>query len=220
MKQPLYVFDMDETLVNGDCAMLWNAFMVEKEIVSDPDFIATDKTMMALYARGQMDMEEYLSYTLKPLTTIPCDDIDRLVDEFVIAKVLPLVFPDALRLIKTLKSKQLPLLIISATVSFIVQKVAKHLGIDQAIGIDLLLNNGCYSNVVEGVPSYREGKITRLKTWIDESSIDFSEITFYTDSINDLPLCEYADHVYLINPCEQLLNKAQEHKDWTIYHWR
>jgi len=199
--------------------MLWNAFMVEKEIIIDPDFIETDKAMMALYAKGLMDMEEYLSYTLKPLTAIPCDDIDRLVDEFVIEKVLPLVFPEALTLINALKSKHLPLLIISATVSFIVQKVAKHLGIEQAIGIDLQLNNGCYANKVEGVPSYREGKITCLKGWIGESSIRFDKISFYTDSINDLPLCEYADHVYLINPCEQLLSKAQQHKDWTIYHW-
>ena len=218
MRQPLYVFDMDETIVNGDCSMLWNAFMIEKKIIIDPDFIETDKAMMALYAKGQMDMEEYLSYTLKPLAAIPCDDIDRLVDEFVIEKVLPLVFPEALTLIKALKSKHLSLLIISATVSFIVQKVAKHLGIEQAIGIDLQLNNGCYSNKVEGVPSYREGKITRLKSWVSESSIRFDKISFYTDSINDLPLCEYADHVYLINPCEQLLSKAQQHKDWTIYH--
>ncbi len=32
MSKPLYVFDMDETLINADCAMIWNAFLVEKGI--------------------------------------------------------------------------------------------------------------------------------------------------------------------------------------------
>ncbi len=56
MTQPLYVFDMDETLINGDCAMIWNEFLVEKGIVTDPDFLDEDKRLMALYSRGLMDM--------------------------------------------------------------------------------------------------------------------------------------------------------------------
>ncbi|TKF05158.1 HAD-IB family hydrolase, partial [Vibrio kanaloae] len=28
MFKPLYVFDMDETLINADAAMLWNEFLV------------------------------------------------------------------------------------------------------------------------------------------------------------------------------------------------
>lgn len=51
MSKPLYVFDMDETLVNGDAAMLWNAFLVEKGIVSDPSFIDEDQRLMGLYSK-------------------------------------------------------------------------------------------------------------------------------------------------------------------------
>lgn len=219
MTKPLYIFDMDDTLVNGDCAMLWNAFIVEKQIVSDPKFLENDSAMMDLYAKGQMDMEEYLSYTLKPITSISMQYIDALVDEFVVEKVLPNVFPEALSLIKSLKEKEMPLLVISATVTFIVKKVANKIGIDQAIGINLAVENNCYTNKVIGIPSYREGKIQRLKDWFAESELFYDDIHFYTDSINDLPLCEYADHVYLINPCGQLLKKAEQYKDWVIYHW-
>jgi len=219
MPQPLYVFDMDETLVNGDCAMLWNAFMVKKGIVLSPDFLAKDKAMMALYAQGKMDMEEYLAFTLASLSTIPATEIDTLVDEFVTEDVMPKVFPEAQALVKTLKADKVPLLIISATVTFIVKKVAKKLGIEHAIGIDLFIENGCYSTKVSGVPSYREGKIQRLKTWIAENNVQFDAIHFYTDSINDLPLCLYADHAYLINPCPQLIERAKQHPDWPVYHW-
>lgn len=219
MSQPLYVFDMDDTLVNGDCAMLWNAFMVEKGIVTDPEFLQKDREMMALYAKGQMDMEDYLAYTLQPITHIPANEIDKLVDEFVTNKILPRVFPEALVLINSLKAKKTALLIISATVTFIVKKVAQRIGIDQSIGIDLKMNQHFYSTEVSGIASYREGKIQRLKNWISQNDISFNDIHFYTDSINDLPLCLYADYTYLINPCEQLQNEAKGHSDWITYHW-
>ncbi len=219
MSKPLYVFDMDDTLVNGDCAMLWNAFLVEKSIATAPEFLETDKAMMALYARGEMDMEEYLAYTLEPITAIPVAEIHALVEEFVTLKVLPNVFPEAIKLIHSLKEQNIPLLVISATVTFIVKRVAQRIGISDAIGIDLAMNESSYSNQVTGVASYREGKILRLKEWLAQNDTIFDEIHFYTDSINDLPLCEYADYTYLINPCDQLLDKAKQNEDWKIYNW-
>jgi HAD superfamily hydrolase (TIGR01490 family) len=219
MHQPLYVFDMDDTLVNGDCAMLWNVFLVEKCIINAPHFLETDRAMIVQYAKGEMDMEDYLAFTLAPIVTIPAIEIDDLVDEFVRSSVLPSVFPEALSLIFQLKEDKIPLLIISATVSFIAIKVAKQLGIENVIGIDLLMVNKCYSSQIDGVASYREGKIQRLKSWIEENQRSFGDIHFYTDSINDLPLCLYADHTYLINPCAQLSEQKKQHLQWQVYQW-
>jgi HAD superfamily hydrolase (TIGR01490 family) len=219
MSQPLYIFDMDDTLVDGDCAMLWNIFLVEKKIIVDPDFLETDRAIMSQYAKGSMNMEDYLTFALQPITTLPTNEVDKLVDEFVTTTVLPRVFPEALALIQRLKAEKATLLVISATVTFIVQKVANKLGIEQAIGIDLLKEGDAYSNKVSGIASYREGKVKRLKSWISENNHQFDDVHFYTDSINDLPLCLYADHVYLINPCAQLSEQAKNHNDWQIYQW-
>ncbi len=78
--------------------------------------------------------------------------------------------------------------------------------------------NGYYTSKIEGTPSYREGKIRRLKDWVEQGNNDYNPIHFYTDSINDLPLCEYSDYAYLINPCTQL-KEAAKGKDWEIYNW-
>ncbi|TEW55324.1 HAD family hydrolase [Psychromonas sp. RZ22] len=219
MLKPLYVFDMDDTLVNGDCSMLWNVFLVEKGIIKDPNFIEKDRAMMLEYAQGEMNMEEYLTFSLAPIMDVSATQIDELVDEFVTKSILPNVFSEAKTLIFQLKENEVPLLIISATVSFIVKKVAKQLGIEHAIGIDLLMKNNCYSSQVDGVASYREGKVQRLKKWIEINTIEFQSIHFYTDSINDLPLCLYADHTYLINPCEQLIEQKKNHDHWQVYKW-
>lgn len=218
MSQPLYVFDMDDTLIDGDCSMLWNQYLVEKGIVAIPDFLETDKKLMGLYSIGKMDMEEYLDFVMQPLFRIPQQEVDEMVDDFVTTCVRPRVFNEALALIDDLREQAHPMLIISATVSFIVKKVAHSLGISEAIGIDMQVKNGCYTSVIEGVPSYREGKIRRLKDWVGATSDHYNPVHFYTDSINDLPLCEYSDYAYLINPCPQLKEVASD-KPWEIYHW-
>jgi phosphoserine phosphatase len=96
-------------------------------------------------------------------------------------KVLPKVFPEAIYLIHSLKEQNIPLLVISATVTLIVKIVAQSIGINDAIGIALAMNEGCYLNKVTGVPSYREGKILRLKEGVVQNDIIFDEIHFYTD---------------------------------------
>lgn len=218
MPQPLYVFDMDDTLVNGDCSMLWNQYLVDKGIVTIPDFLETDKKLMGLYSIGEMDMEEYLDFVMQPLFDIPQQKVDSMVDEFVTEYVNPKVFTEARSLIDELSVKSQPMLIISATVSFIVKKVALSLGITEAIGIDMQVKNDRYTSKIEGIPSYREGKIRRLKDWVGGTSDKYNPVHFYTDSINDLPLCEYSDYAYLINPCPQL-KEAASNKPWEIYHW-
>lgn len=218
MPQPLYVFDMDDTLVNGDCSMLWNQYLVDKGIVTIPNFLETDKKLMGLYSIGKMDMEEYLDFVMQPLFDIPQQKVDSMVDEFVTEYVNPRVFTEARSLIDELSVKSQPMLIISATVSFIVKKVALSLGITEAIGIDMQIKDGRYTSKVEGVPSYREGKIRRLKDWVSGTNDKYTPVHFYTDSINDLPLCEYSDYAYLINPCPQL-KEAANNKPWEIYHW-
>ncbi|WP_087020694.1 HAD family hydrolase [Thaumasiovibrio subtropicus] len=221
MKKPLYVFDMDETLVNLDCAKEWNCFLVDKGVVTTPGFLETDQAMMAQYARGEMSMTAYLEFAIPPLMHLSKAAITALVDECVETRIIPAVFPQALTLIAQLKADRLPMIIISATVTFIVERVAKRLGIEHAIGVELVEKAECYQPIIEGIASYREGKVTRLEAWRSAQSDDYEEVHFYTDSINDLPLCLHADVVRLINPCPRLIayRDQQDRHDWQVLKW-
>jgi HAD superfamily hydrolase (TIGR01490 family) len=218
MSKPLYVFDMDETLVNGDAAMLWNAFLVEKGIVSDPSFIEEDQRLMGLYSQGELDMEDYLAFAMEPLANLTTQQVNALVEECVESKILPKLFTQTLPLIEQLKRDEIDMLIISASVTFLVEVVGRKLGIEHALGIDLVEQQARYTSKIKGVPSYREGKVTRLEQWIAKQSNRYSDIHFYTDSINDLPLCEYADYTYLVNPCPRLRALA-DRPNWQILDW-
>ncbi|MFD2178477.1 HAD family hydrolase [Veronia pacifica] len=218
MTRPLYVFDLDETLIHADSSVLWNQFIVEKGLVTSPDFLEEDKRLMDQYASGDQDLNEYLSFAIAPLLSIPVEKIAELVDECVESKILSTVYPQARTLIETLRAQGKEMLIISASSSFIVEGVGKRLGIPVALGVDLEKSNGCYTSKVRGVPSYKEGKVTRLKSWIAAQNKTFDSIHFFTDSINDLPSCLNADFVYLVNPCPKLREYAKD-TQWEILNW-
>ncbi|ABU74429.1 HAD family hydrolase [Vibrio campbellii] len=218
MSKPLYVFDLDETLINADCAMIWNEFMVEKGIATAPNFIEEDKRLMGLYAEGKMNMEDYLTFSMKPLENMPIEQVNALVEGCVENHILVKLFPQAKTLIEQLLRDEIDMVIISASVTFLVEAVGRRIGIPNALGIDLVVTDNRYSAEIDGIPSYREGKVTRLKQWLETQPDNYSEIHFYTDSINDLPLCEYANYAYLVNPCPRL----KEHTDrpnWTVLSW-
>lgn len=218
MSRPLYVFDMDETLINADCAMLWNAFLVEKGIATAPDFLTEDQRLMALYTKGEMRMEDYLQFSMAPLLEMPKAEVLALVDECVDTYILPRQFPQSKTLIAELNRDGIDMVIISASVTFLVEAVARRIGIRHALGIDLVEHNQKLTSQILGIPSYREGKVTRLQQWLADNTDNYSEVHFFTDSINDLPLCQHADFAYLVNPCEQLVRHA-DHPNWQVLHW-
>ncbi|MFN3016125.1 HAD family hydrolase [Vibrio coralliilyticus] len=218
MTKPLYVFDLDETLIKADSAMIWNEFLVEKGIVDDANFLTEDQRLMALYSQGRLDMDDYLKFAMAPIAHLSLGEIEKLVNECVDKWIAPKQFRQSIPLLEQLNKQGVDTLIISATVSFIVEAVARHLGVEQSMGIELVTEDDRYTTKVSGVPSYREGKVTRLEQWLSARDETYSEIHFYTDSINDLPLCERADYAYLVNPCARLKAIA-DRPNWTILHW-
>ncbi len=218
MSKPLYVFDLDDTLIDGDCAMIWNAFLAEKGIATERNFVEEDRRRMALYAQGKMDMAEYIAFAMQPLAQVPSTTVQDWVEECVSRWIVPKQFAQARELIAQLKQQGNTCLIISASVSFLVKTVAQRFGIEHALGIDLVSQNGCYIGNIEGVASYREGKVLRLQQWLAEQNETYHDVHFYTDSINDLPLCQHADFAYVVNPCPRLKAQAEQH-GWPILSW-
>ena len=219
MKKPLYIFDLDETLIGGDSSMIWNEYMVKQGLVLDPRFLIEDKRLMGLYSEGKMDMEDYLNFSIAPLASIPTKEVQTLVRQCVKEDIMPTQYVQAKMLIAELAKQQIDMLIISATGTFIVKEVAAEMCIEHALGIDLVIENDHYTSKINGVPTYREGKVERLKRWLAEQSESYSELHFYTDSMNDLPLCQYADVVHLINPSSEFAELGKQ-AGWNICRWQ
>ena len=75
-----------------------------------------------------------------------------------------------------------------------------------------------FTGKVAGTPSFREGKITRLETWLAERGLSwqsFSESWFYSDSLNDLPLLSRVSNPVAVDP-DQTLKDHAIRNDWSI----
>lgn len=218
----LTVFDLDETLVHGDTSVIWREYLQTTGVITDPTFTERDLAYQRQYAEGILDLSEYIEFSLTPIADIPTNKVTTMLADCIHTCVVQHIFPEAKTLIKQLTANGggEDVLIISATVTFIVKAVAKELGIAHAIGVDLLEKNDRITAEIIGTPSFREGKVTRLKQWLAGQGKDahYDHITFYTDSINDLPMCEFADEVYTVNPCKQLRPIA-EARGWSILNW-
>jgi phosphoserine phosphatase len=69
-----------------------------------------------------------------------------------------------------------------------------------------------------GVPSFQEGKVTRINQWLAERGkklSDFEKSYFYSDSHNDLSLMKLVTNPVAANPDAILQAYAEEHS-WPI----
>jgi phosphoserine phosphatase len=75
-----------------------------------------------------------------------------------------------------------------------------------------------FTGAVYGIPSFREGKIQRVRDWLTSLGHTMEEMEksyFYSDSLNDLPLLEVVTHPIATNPDPRLRAEAEK-RQWPI----
>ncbi len=111
------------------------------------------------------------------------------------------------------------LAVVTATNDFVTRPIAQAFGIAELIATELeRAPDGRPTGRIHGVPALREGKITRVRQWLaaeGASFDDFEQVTFYSDSTNDLPLLEQVSHPVATNPGPALARIASE-RGWPI----
>lgn len=211
----LAIFDLDNTLLAGDSDYLWGKFLGERGLVDAQAYEAENLRYYQDYTRGALDILEFLSFSLRPLTQFSLDELTELHKEFMANKILPIITPASRKLLAQHRANGHFLLIITATNQFITAPIAEALGVDDLIATQAEVHSERYTGRVVGEPSFREGKIIRLKQWLDKHHYNLADSWFYSDSHNDLPLLEWVSHPVAVDPDETLANHARI-KQWPI----
>lgn len=215
----LAIFDLDETLIHGDCASLWSEHMVRLGWVDGESFLRRDREMMDAYNKGEMAMEDYMAFSLEPVAGRTLEELAHLVEPWVEDVIEPIIFGDACHCIAEHRKQGDRVLIISASGTHLVGPIAARLGVDEYLAIELEAINGVYTGNTHGVLTYREGKVTRLLEWLDQEQENLEDASFYSDSRNDLPLLLKVDHPKAVNPDPVLRAHAEQH-GWPILAWK
>ena len=152
------------------------------------------------------------------LAAHPPHDLANWHESFMQEVVRPALSPQSIALVQKHLTAGDLCAIVTATNSFVTAPIARALGINHLIATTPEYVNGRYTGYIEGIPSFREGKITRVNDWLDTMGLslaDFESSHFYSDSMNDLPLLECVTHPVATNPSDELRAIATA-QNWVI----
>ncbi|MFT5710711.1 MAG: HAD superfamily hydrolase (TIGR01490 family) [Halioglobus sp.] len=206
----LAIFDLDNTLISGDSDNLWGQYLFDRGLIDTADFAERNNQFYEDYKTGSLDIYAYLRFALGPLKGQPRTVLDAWHKDFMRTIIQPIMLPKATALIADHKAQGHTLLIITATNVFITRPIAEALGIETLLGCEAEIVDGLYTGEPTGVPTYREGKVTRLKAWLRETGESMEGASFYSDSHHDLALLEKVAYPVAVDPDDRLRTRALE----------
>lgn len=200
----LALFDLDNTLLNGDSDHNWGLFLAESGVVdADAQRIAQDK-FYADYVNGTLDIHKFLAFQFTPLKENSMADLIKWRADYFESKIAPLLTPSRKALLEKHRDLGDDLVIITATNTFITRPIADALGVDVLIGTDPEQNIDGFTGKVDGIPCFQAGKIDKLEQWLESYKGTLEGSYFYSDSYNDLPLLEYVETPIVVTPDDRL----------------
>jgi HAD superfamily hydrolase (TIGR01490 family) len=213
----LAIFDLDNTLLNGDSDVAWGEYIIELGMCDRETYHQAHTKFYQDYLEGCLDIRAFQRFQLQVLTEHPLETLLQWRQDFIEKKITPLLLPKAQALIEEHRQNNTHLLIITATNRFITQPIAEKLSIQDLIATEPEIINGCYTGDIIDEPSYAQGKVLRLERWLKERNWTFENIEtwFYSDSHNDLPLLRKVTHPVVVDADSTLLAEAERHA-WSI----
>jgi len=212
----LTIFDLDNTILNGDSDYSWIEFLIKNNYVDAKSYEEKNKYFFDQYHQGTLDIAEYAGFSIGSFIEIGREKLPEILDKFLLTVIEPMINIYALRLIHKHYENDDQLLLASATNKVLVDLIAKRLEFPNVIATIPEQINGTFTGKILEPSALGEGKLLRVKEWMDKNGYkDFSGTTFYSDSINDLPLLESVEKPIAVNPDEKL-REISINNSWEI----
>ncbi len=81
------------------------------------------------------------------------------------------------------------------------------------------MREGRFTGEIEGTPCFQEGKVERLRQWLQRHDATLDDSTFYSDSHNDLPLLEQVENPIAVDADDALAATARA-RNWPVISFR
>ena len=203
----LAIFDLDNTLLDGDSDYLWGEFLIENNIVDDT-YHRKNQNFYDQYLAGTMDILDFLIFQLRLLTDNSPENLHKWREQYLQNKIDPIILRAGQKLVASHKQQGDEILIITATNNFIAKPIAKKLEIANLISTEIEFIDGSYTGIITGTPSYQGGKIIRLNKLLERRHFDLNGSYFYSDSYNDISLLELVDYPVVVDADTKLRSIA------------
>ena len=214
----LALFDLDHTLLPIDSDYAWGEFTNRIGWTDPVSFKSKNDQFYADYLAGALDIHDYVRFATESVRLRGPEAAAKAHAQFMKEIILPQIKPQALDLVKTHQAAGDHVMIVTATNEFVTRPIAQAFGVQELIAVELARDSeGWITGEISGVPSFKEGKVLRVEQWLCAHQKNWQDvqITFYSDSINDLPLLEQAQIPVAVNPDTRLRQLATD-RGWRI----
>lgn len=208
----LALFDLDNTLLAGDSDFEWAQFLIARGVLDADVHASANQMFYEQYKAGTLDIHAFLEFQLKALSRYARAELDRWHVQFMAEHIAPIMLPKAVSLVREHQARGALTAIVTATNSFVTGPIARAFGIPHLIATIPAAERGEFTGAPRGLPSFREGKITRVEGWLESLGLhwgSFDASYFYSDSLNDLPLLSVVTHPVATDPDDTLRAHAQ-----------
>lgn len=210
----LALFDLDNTLLNGDSDHGWGMFLAEVGAVDPVQQKAKQDYFYQQYLAGTLDILEFCEYQFEVLANTSIKQLKVWHAQFMAEVIEPMIESGKRELLIKHQEAGDTIAIITATNDFVTAPIASRLGVETILATTAEFIDGRYTGKVAGTPCFQTGKITRLQQWLESNGSGLEDSlkgsTFYSDSINDLPLLELVENPVAVTPDDKLRAHAQE----------
>jgi HAD superfamily hydrolase (TIGR01490 family) len=220
--QRLSLFDLDNTLIAGDSDYGWAQFLIEAGVVDADLYERRNAGFFADYKAGTLDIRAFLDFQLRPLAEHEPSELLAWRERFMAEKIEPMFLAEAKALVDARRDAGDLVAVVTATNSFVTRPIAQRYGIAHLVATEPETVNGRFTGRTVGEPCFREGKLVRVKQWLETMDLslrDFADTWFYSDSHNDLPLLSAVSRPVAVDP-DPVLRQHAVARGWPVVTWR
>jgi len=98
MKKNLAIFDLDNTILNGDSDYSWINFLIDIDYVDKDEYEKKNQYFYDKYYEGKLDYDEWGEFALSTIKGKRPEEIENLLNKFLSSVIEPMINIYALRL--------------------------------------------------------------------------------------------------------------------------
>lgn len=218
-RRHLALFDLDGTLLPLDTNQAFGRFLARLGWVDAEAWQARNAAFLEDHHLGRLDLHRFIDFS----TAAWRDRAEREQLEvraaFVAEVIVPAIPDAARRLVAQHQAAGDLVALVTGTNEFLAAPIAEAFGIAHVLAVQLeRADAGRVTGRILGVPSFHAGKVDRVHAWLAGQDLrldDFASVSFYGDSVNDLPLLEAVSRPVAVRP-SAALRQVADSRGWAI----
>jgi len=218
--RPAAFFDLDKTIIAMSSSTALSRPLFDGGLLTRTAALRTAYASL-LYHMGGADERKTNRLRDALSELISGWDVDRLkdiLDDTVQEHIDPVVYEEALELIRAHHELGRDVIVVSASAREVVEPIAALLKADAVIATIMTVVDGRFTGGIDFY-AFGENKAVAMRELAAERGYDLSLSYAYSDSITDMPMLAAVGHGYAVNP-DRALRRAALDNGWGVLKFR